>query len=399
MGEQSAASARGLSPASLADVLLAAVLVVVAQVDVWWPELAVWGDDPVAGPPLVNAVLLGGLAAATAWRRSAPLAAVVVGCALVVLQAFISGDPPIGLLIAGPVLVLAYSVAAFARPRRASIGLGCLAAAAALHGALDIRTAAQLEDATWWWLLIALTWLAGLAVGTRRRARDDAERARVREVELARTAQEAAAAERLRIAGELHDSVAHSVSVVALQAGAALELLERNPVRARAPLEAIEEIARATLAEMGALVGVLRATDDEPASGVGLQALPDLARRVTAAGLPVHLRTSDVGTLPPGVDRAAFRIIQESVTNALRHAVGATRVDVEVGRDEGSLRIRVADDGGGPSASPPVGGHGIIGMRERAAVCGGELRAGPGDGVVGTPGFAVTARLPVASDG
>lgn len=381
-------------PSVWIDRVLAAGFFVVAQVDVWWPQLAVWGDDPVVGPAWVNALVLGCLAAAVAWRRTAPLAATAVASASVVVQSIVSGDPAIGLLVAGPVLLLAYAVAAYPSRRDSWLGLGCLAVATAVHDVIDVKTAAELDDASWWWLLIVATWLAGRYVGTRRRAHEAQERARRREEALARAEQEAVAAERLRIAGELHDVVAHNISVVALQAGAALELLDQNPDAVRSPLTAIEQTAQDTLVEMGTVVGLLR-QDDDPVVG-GLGALPELADRVAAAGLPVRLDIGDIPGLAPGVEMSVFRIVQEAVTNALRHAGGASEVAIAIGRDGDHVTIHVADDGRGPAPTEVDGsghgGHGLVGMRERAAAFGGSLVAGAGpDG-----GFVVSARLPIA---
>jgi signal transduction histidine kinase len=383
------------APAAWSDWGLAAALLVIAEVDVWWPEAAVWGDDPVPGPAWVNAILLGGLAVVVAWRRMAPLAATAFASACVVAQAIISGDPPIGLLVAAPVLLLAYAVAAHASRGGAWLGIGCLAVATAVHDGIDVHTSAELEDASWWWLLIVATWLGGRYVGTRRRARDTQALARRREEASVRAEQEAVAAERLRIAGELHDVVAHNISVVALQAGAALELLDRSPDRARAPLTAIEETAQHTLTEMGAMVGILRSAGD-PAP-VGLGALPALADRVTAAGLAVRMDVGPLSELSPGVDLSAYRIVQEAVTNALRHATGATEVEVVIRQHGDDVLLRVADDGQipdvgqGDSVTEDSGGHGLVGMRERAAAFGGHLHAGPAWG----GGFVVQARLPV----
>lgn len=394
-----ASSARSLprGPLVRGDALLAAVLVVIAQVDVWWPEAAVWGDDPVAGPAWGNAVLLGGLAATVAWRNTVPLAATALASACVIAQAILSGDPALGLLMAGPVLLLAYAVGARTSRRDAWLGLCCLAVAIAVHDGIDIQTSAELDEASWWWLLILVTWLGGRHVGTRRRAREAQELARRREEAAAHAEREAVSAERLRIAGELHDVVAHNVSVVAVQAGAALEMLDRHPDRVREPLRAIEETAQHTLTEMGVMVGVLR-DPGEPAPH-GLAALPRLADRVTAAGLAVRMDVEELSDLPPGLDLSAYRIVQEAVTNALRHASGATEVEVVIRHQGRELMLRVADDGRtadaglqGGAVAVGVPGHGLVGMRERAAAFGGRLQAGPGPG----GGFVVQAWLPIS---
>lgn len=386
---------RGVGRPPAADVVLALVLTAVAQIDVWQPDLAVWGDDPVAGPAALNTALLLLVTAPVAWRRTRPLAATAVSMGAVAAQAVLTGQPPIGLLLVAPALTLAYSVAAYGTRRQAWIGAAVTAAATATHDASDprIRTPADVGEASYWWLVIAIAWLVGRYVGSRRRARRDADLARQREAELTRAERESVARERLRIANELHDVVAHNVSVVALQAGAALELLDVAPERAREPLLAIEATARSTLREMRSLVGILRTTDgdDRQPPQPGLRALPSLVAGVTDAGLPVDLSIEgDLDSLPPGVDLAAFRIVQEALTNTLKHAGHATRAVVSVRLAAGCLRLSISDDGGTTERPDRHAGHGLIGMRERVALYGGELSAGATDG-----GFLVEARLPI----
>lgn len=379
------------------DVAIAAAFVVVGQVDVWFPDLAFWGDDPVVGHAILNAVVFLLVGAAVAWRRVAPLAAVAVAAAAVACQAVLTREPPIGLLVAGPILVLSYSVASYASRRHAWLGLMLIAAATAVHDALDpaLRTAQDYGEASYWWLVIAVAWLIGRTVGAQRRARAQASAARLEAAERAKAEQEAVMAERLRIAHELHDIVAHSVSVVALQAGAALEVLERSPERARQPLLAIEGTARSTLVELGALVSILRSPgDEEQVVQPGLALLPELAERVRAAGLPVRLEIrGEPIALPPGLDLSAYRIVQEALTNALKHAGVAARAAVTVSYRPGELALSVTDDGTGSSgATMPHQGHGLVGMRERAALYGGQLKIGGGPG----GGYCVNARLPLA---
>jgi signal transduction histidine kinase len=379
-----------------ADALVALALLAVVLVDVWWPEAAVWGDDPLRGPNTANALLLGAAALAVAWRRTAPLAATAAASTCFAVQAMVSGDPPIGVLVSVPVLLLVYALGAYSPRLQTWAGIALVAAAIAVHDVIDVRRDPEisLNDASWWWLVILFTWLAGRYVGTRRRAREQTEGARRREEELVRAEKEAVTSERLRIAGELHDAVAHNISVVALQAGAALELLDTTPERAREPLLAIEATARSALEEMGTLVGVLR-TAGEATVGNGLATLPELADRVSCAGLPVRLGVGELPKLPPGIDLSAYRIVQEALTNALRHAAGATHVDVSLEAIGNELRIRVADDGNGPGAQHPTvdrrAGHGLVGMRERALAFHGSLTAGPGGG----GGFVVEASLPI----
>ena len=212
-------------------------------------------------------------------------------------------------------------------------------------------------------------WLAGVLVRARRQAASLAARSAA----LQRQAEQAAAAERARIARELHDIVAHHLSVVVLQAAGA----RASGKPAAATLEKIENSARQALAETRRLLGVLRDPDEEaglaPQPGIG--ELDALAASVRAAGLPVNLVIDgDHAALPAAVDVSAYRIVQEALTNVLKHA-GPARADVTIGLRQDTVTIEVTDDGtGNPVPAAPAGGHGLAGMRERAAVFGGELR-------------------------
>jgi len=202
------------------------------------------------------------------------------------------------------------------------------------------------------------------------------------------------AAERARIARELHDVVAHSVSIIAVQAGAAESLVERDPARAREHLGAVRRTAREALTEMRRLLDVLR--EDEPAYAPQptLATLAALVEETRRAGVPVELvREGSDDPLPPGVDLAAYRIVQEALTNVRRHA-GSAPTRVRIRHAAGAVEVEVVN---GPATSPgegPGGGRGLLGMRERVRLYGGSLDAGPEDG-----GFAVRARLPVEETG
>lgn len=393
----------------LVDGSLALAFTLVALVDVWRPELAVWGDDPVAGPQWLNTLLLLGVSLPVAWRRVAPLMATVVAMVSVSAQAMATGQPPIGLVVVGPVLTLLYAVAAHGRRREAWWGLALTAGATAVHDLIDprIRTVADVGEASYWWLVLATTWLLGRYAGSRRRARAAADLARRRESEHALAEQEAVTAERLRIAHELHDIVAHNVSVIALQSGAALELLEDSPEQVREALLAIEAAAQGTLLEMRSLLGLLRSPDGmgptPPEPQPGLDDLPALADRVRAAGLPVRLETlGPPRRVAPGQGLSAYRIVQESLTNALRHSVNPGGAVVSVRFAQGEVRLSVSDDGAPHEAPDPATvagqghghGHGLVGMRERALLHGGDVRAGPLPG----GGYQVDARLPDAGE-
>ena len=204
----------------------------------------------------------------------------------------------------------------------------------------------------------------------------------------------AAADERLRIAQELHDVIGHSLGVIAVQAGVGMHLIERDPAEAKRALEHISRTSRSSLAEIRRLLGLVRSGEGASvyAPTPGLADLPRLVEEVTGAGLPVDLTVGpDARELPSGVELAAYRVVQEALTNVRKHA-RARRATVHVDVDAGTLHIVVTDDGTGSSngGRRRGGGHGLVGMQERVAVYGGSLEAGPGvDG-----GFRVAATLP-----
>jgi signal transduction histidine kinase len=201
----------------------------------------------------------------------------------------------------------------------------------------------------------------------------------------------AAADERLRIAQELHDIVAHSLGVIAVQAGVGMHVIDTDPAEAKRSFDSISSASRSSLAEIRRLLGVVRSGQAGAAyvPAPGLSDLPLLADDVAAAGLPVALDVGvDPGSLPRSVELAAFRIVQESLTNSLRHA-DAHRATVRLWCEQGGLVLEVSDDGRGPNGSGS-GGHGLVGMHERVAVHGGSLETGTS--VAG--GFRVLARLP-----
>jgi signal transduction histidine kinase len=245
------------------------------------------------------------------------------------------------------------------------------------------------------WLVIGIGLPLGAFALRRREVRaaaleEEAERlARGRE----ERARAAVAAERARIARDLHDVIAHSVSVMTVQGGAARLLLEQDARRARESLLAVEETGHQAMAEMRRLLGLVHAEDDSPALAPqpGLADIEALVEQLERAGLPVALRVDGAPqTLAPGVGLAVYRIVQEALTNSLKHA-GPARAWVTVRYEPDALVLEIADDGRGVARVDRGGGHGLVGMRERVALYGGELAAGPrADG-----GFAVRARLPL----
>jgi signal transduction histidine kinase len=251
-------------------------------------------------------------------------------------------------------------------------------------------------------LLIAAVWLLGHFVGVRRLYVLELEE-RTAELEQAREelARRAVTEERLRLARELHDVVAHAMSVIAVQSGVGAHVADTQPEEAARALAAIEATSRAALEELRRLLGVLR-EEDEPQGDLapvpGLADLEGLLAELAKAGLAVKLQVN--GTRPPlpaGVDLSAYRIVQEALTNVVKHA-GPTRAQVVVDFRDHDVRVEVTDDGRGAVTSVSDGragtGHGLIGMRERVQAFGGDLEVGPRpDG-----GFRVAARLPLAAD-
>jgi signal transduction histidine kinase len=251
-------------------------------------------------------------------------------------------------------------------------------------------------DAPPWGAAAALgAWLIALFSASevvRSRREHAREQARAREEAWQRRATD----ERLRIARDLHDLVAHNMSLINIQAGVALHLMDDDPAVARNALHTIKSSSKEALVELRSILGVLRQVDEGAplAPTPGLARLPDLVANAAAAGVRVHLEVEgDVHAVPRNTDLAAFRIIQESLTNVARHS---DRPDafVRIRADDGELGLEVLDEGSGRrrASDLPAGGSGIPGMRERAAAVGGSLEAGPRPG----RGFAVRARLPLA---
>lgn len=243
-------------------------------------------------------------------------------------------------------------------------------------------------------MLFGIGWLLGFAL------RDRAERAEAAEERAARAerdretaARVAVAEERGRIARELHDVVAHAVSVMVLQVGAVRHRMPESDAEGRDALKNVEQAGRTALAEMRRLLSAMRDEGDEVEllPQPGLDDLDALVDDVRAAGLPVRLRIrGEKAALPPGLDLSAYRIVQEGLTNALKHA-GAHQAEVDVDYGATELRLEVRDDGPGAPSTADGPGHGLVGIRERVKIFGGDMSAGP----VSTGGFVLRARLPL----
>jgi signal transduction histidine kinase len=268
------------------------------------------------------------------------------------------------------------------------------------RGGADQAEAVMLESS----LAIIGAWLVGYSVGQRRAAaasrREQAEQlAREQLAEARRASSE----ERMRIARELHDVVAHSLTLIAVQAGVANHVATRQPEQAAQALSSIETLSRGALTEMRALLGVLRADQGEPATqwqnavlqpAPGLADLEHLAERTAAAGVRVNLDIQGpLPDLPAGLDLTVYRVIQEALTNVVKHA-GVDRCQVRIISEQGRLTVEVTDNGRGLGDQPgdKTQGHGLIGMRERVGMYGGKFSAASLPG----PGFQVSATFPLA---
>jgi signal transduction histidine kinase len=244
-------------------------------------------------------------------------------------------------------------------------------------------------------IVFGVVWIVGFSLGRKFEEADEAkERAARAEREREQEARTAVAEERARIARELHDVVGHSVSVMTVQASGVRRLLRPDQEREREALLVVERTGREALAEMRRMVGVLRRPEEAPALAPqpSLGHLSRLVDQAREAGLPVELRIEGEATqLPAGVDLTAYRLVQEGLTNVVKHA-HATRAEVLVNYGDGYLEVTVNDDGQGVG-NGDGGGHGLVGMRERVSVYGGELDAGPQTG----GGYRLRAKLPLSS--
>ena len=385
------------------DAALAALLFVVCLVTVYGQAI----EDGLVEPTALAVVTSLMVSAPVAIRRRMPLLALTVGSVGILWH--IVADWPEGFL-PGTMMLLTYTVAAWDTPRRAWIGLAIIWVTLIVLGFADtpgldtIGVAGNIAIFTAWWTI-------GIALRARRqtleaRVREAEERANVERQSAARMLAE----ERLRIAQELHDVVAHAMSVIAVQAGVGAHVLDQHPDQARAALEAISATSRGTLTEMRRLLGVLRDGEGERshAPAPGLSDLPSLVADVQGVGVPVELKvTGDTFDEPNmGIELSAYRVVQEALTNVIKHAGATTRVEVRVARLPGRLEVEVVDDGRGAAAlatsragstANGVGattGHGLLGMRERVEVWGGSLVAEPAPG----GGFRVKATLPCGDD-
>ena len=351
------------------------------------------GADPVADdlrePDLAAYVLVAVYSALPIVRRWTPVVAVFGG--LVTGVAFAAAQYPVALT---PVVLLSiYTAAAVLEPRQARL----LLAAAVVFGVVGATASPGPTDVGVPALIVS-AWLLGNYVGSRRRYTAELEvKNQLLEEARIELADRAVTDERLRIARELHDVVAHTMSVVAVHAGTGRMVADEDPAAAREALATIETTTRAALVEMRRMLGILRGSDSEgPGTRVpapGLADLDALVAEVVRSGVTVEVRVEgDRTEVPAGVDLAAYRIVQEALTNVIKHA-GRVRATVAVRYSDDAVTVEVDDEGPAGHDSPrtpAATGHGLVGMRERVAMYQGDLEVGPGP--IG--GFHVAARLP-----
>ena len=364
------------------DAVLAAVLFGVTTFLVEGPDDSVV-TRPITEVPFAVLSVFVIAAAAIYVRRRQPVAvlAVAVACWALLLP---TREYDVGLIT----IFALYSVGRYAQSSQ--MGAVCVAGSIAVLSGEGLLQTTSWVEAAFGALVFFVAWYTG------RRLRLRAERAAEQRRQQAAEARRIIAEERTLIARELHDVVAHQVSMMTVQAGAAQAVAATDPEGARQAMAAVEQAGRQALDELRHLLGVLRPETEPDGLGPqpGLADVPRLVEQVSAAGLDVQLTDSLTTALPTRVQLSAYRIIQEALTNVLRHRGPGTRADVHLGEDGTTLTIEVIDHGQPVLSRPQPVGHGITGMRERATLLGGSLEAGPRP----EGGFRVVARLPLAGE-
>jgi signal transduction histidine kinase len=354
-----------------------------------------WAFHTVPGPKWLTTPLPLLLALPLLWRRSRALLAASLVFAAIVIQAVASGNSAEGLelIIAGG--VAAYSVAVYSDRRRALAGLAVLTVGYTVYALEDHNIRSGRTSELWAGAFFAVALLSAWLFGIFVHSGHERTALQALAAEREQAAHDAVAGERSRLARELHDIVSHNLSVVVLQAGGARAQGENAPA---GTLEKIERSSREALVEMRRLLGVLREDEGDHAARLapqpGIAELEALAAGMEAAGLPVELTIDGAhDDLPPALELSVYRIVQEALTNTLKHA-GPARARVQIRRNKHVVTIAVTDDGAGtPGTERSSGsGHGLIGMRERVALFGRDLTAAHRP----EGGFAVHATLPLA---
>jgi signal transduction histidine kinase len=361
--------------------VLAVLLTLVAQVELL---LA----DVVEGPRVVQSVSFMAMTAAVAWRRSFPFGAALLAAAGLAVQTVAGDAEVVGGFLA--LAVVTYSVASYAPLVPAIAGGVLILAAVFLYPFLgEVNFADEVGNGA----IFVGTWGLGRLVRARQlRALHAQGQLEIAEREHEDRMRTILAEERTRIARELHDIVAHGVSLMVLQSGAARQTIDRDATKAKELLATVEEQGRQALVEMQRMLGILRRPDtaktEEPHT---IASIDQLVGGMRAAGLAVDYRVDGQRRpLAPGLEMSAYRVVQEATTNIIRHAE-ASRVDIGIDFGNDALTLTVRDDGRAGTRPGTRSGHGLIGMKERTALFGGSLTAGPVEG----GGWSVEARLPI----
>jgi signal transduction histidine kinase len=390
-----AAAARGRWPRVLdavpVSILLALVFTAAGLVELLTRTSVAAGyqDDSTT---LIVLTVASGLSLAALWWS--PLASLIGAVALLGAQALAGYDFTAAAV--GVVIVASFATVTFDTARRA-IAAGFVITAGLIVVLIELPSFSW-KTALATWASLSVVWVVAVVIRVYRGSIERAERrAALFAADREARAREAVAEERGRMARELHDSVGHALNVVVLHAGAAQRVVDTKPAVAREALESIETAGRQALGDIERMLGILRAPDEETSrdAAPGMSQLETLCGQVREAGLPVDLTVvGEVRPLPASLDLTAYRLVQEALTNTLKHA-GKTRATVSVEYEGDALAIEVLDDGRGVTPATVGGGRGLVGMRERVATFRGELVAGPrAEG-----GFAVRARLPLETEG
>ena len=371
-----------------ADGLLAAALAALFL-------LEIAAEDRFAGDRAISVPAALAFCAALAWRRRVPVAGLATAVGIIELSNLAAPAlAETGAFLVGLLLAI-YSVGRHARAWEQVAGAVLVTAAVPL-AAIEPGDPFTFTDLAFFAAFLGGPWLGGQLI-RRRREREHVLEERAGELARERDsrAREAVAEERTRVARELHDVVAHAISVMVLQARGGRRMLDEDPEAARQALDVVERSGAQALSEMRRLLGVLRADGGEPALGPqpSLRRIDDLVAGVRASGLAVEVVVEgEPVALPPGVDVSAYRIVQEALTNTLKHA-GPASVRVTITYAAEAVGLAIADDGAGGNGAGGGSGYGLAGMRERVAIYGGELESGPRpDG-----GYALRVRLPLAA--
>jgi signal transduction histidine kinase len=345
------------------------------------------------GSVVLNLLMISVMGVSLLWRRDRPLVPVACCGIGMPLSAAVLTAPPYIFVSIAMMATASYSAGAHLKRRQSLRGLVLVV--------LSFTTVVLIFDPMDWFFPIAIfgvvPWLAGRTIRNQTLlARELAEKAELAEHAREEEERRAIVSERSRIARELHDVLAHNLSVMVVQAGGARRIVEKRPEQAAQVADLIERTGREALAELRHLFGPVRHGDGEDLHGpVGIDQVEELAARARAAGLSVHVHVEgDRVRLPTGVDLTAYRVVQEALTNTLKHG-GRAQASVTVSYEPNEIVLSIEDDGVGTDGSGGElgelgGGHGLVGMRERVELYGGLLQAGSRPG----GGFAVRARLP-----